>query len=97
MLFRSKKSELVLRVFQGFKALVEKQTARNIRMLRSDNGGVYTSKEFDAFCRQEGIQRQLTVPYTPDQNGVVERKNRSIVGAARAMLHDQGLPFFLWA
>ena len=94
---RSKKSELVLRVFQGFKALVEKQTGRKIRMLRSDNGGEYTSKEFDAFCRQEGIQRQLTVPYTPEQNGVAERKNRSIVGAARAMLHDQGLPFFLWA
>ena len=40
---------------------------------------------------------QLTVPYTPQQNGVAERKNRSIVGAARAMLHDQSLPFFLWA
>ena len=54
---RSKKSELVLRVFQGFKALVEKQTGRQIRILRSDNGGEYTSKDFDAFCRQEGIQR----------------------------------------
>ena len=43
-----------------------------------------------------GIKRQLTVPYTPKQNGVVERKNRSIVGAARVMLHDQSLPFFLW-
>ena len=39
----------------------------------------------------------MTVPYTPQQNGVAERKNRSIVGAARAMLHDQSLPFFLWA
>ena len=38
----------------------------------------------------------MTVPYTPQQNGVAERKNRSIVGAARAMLHDQSLPFFLW-
>ena len=37
------------------------------------------------------------VPYTPEQNGVAEKKNRSIVGAARAMLHDQSLPFFLWA
>ena len=54
---RSKKSSLVLRVFQGFKALMEKQTGRKIWMLRSDNGGEYTSKEFDAFCRQEGIQR----------------------------------------
>ena len=47
--------------------------------------------------KQEGIKRQLTVPYTPQQNGVVERKNCSIVGAARAMLHDQSIPFFLWA
>ena len=38
----------------------------------------------------------MTVPYTPEQNGVAKRKNKSIVGAARAMLHDQSLPFFLW-
>ena len=85
---RSKKSEEVLKRFQEFKALVENQTGRRIRVLRSDNGGEYTSKEFDEFCIQEGIKRQLTVPYTPQQNGVAERKNRSIVGAARAMLHD---------
>ena len=57
----------------------------------------YTSKEFDGYCRQEEIQRKLMVPYTPEQNGVAERKNRSIVGATRAMLHDHSLPFFLWA
>ena len=38
----------------------------------------------------------MTVPYTPEQNGVAKRKNRSIVGVVRAMLHDQSLPFFLW-
>ena len=43
------------------------------------------------------MKRQLTAPYIPQQNGVAERKNRSIVGAAIAMLHDQSLPFFLWA
>ena len=75
---------------------MENQTGRKIWVLRSDNGGEYTSKEFDEFCRQEGIKRQLTVPYTPEQNGVAKRKNRSIVGATRAMLHDQSLPFFLW-
>ena len=62
---RSKKSEEVLKRFQEFKALVENQTGRRIRVLRSDNGGEYNSKEFDEFCRQEGIKRQLTVPYTP--------------------------------
>jgi hypothetical protein len=46
---------------------------------------------------REGIRREMTVAYNPQQNGVAERKNRSIVGAARAMIHDQGLPLFLWA
>jgi hypothetical protein len=82
--------------FQEFKALVENQTGKKIRVLRSDNGGEYTSKEFMDFCAGEGIRRELTVPYNPQQNGVAERKNRAIVGAARAMLHDQGLPLFLW-
>jgi hypothetical protein len=49
------------------------------------------------FCAGEGIRRELIVPYNPQQNGVAERKNRTIVGVARAMLHDQGLPLFLWA
>ena len=74
---KSKKSEEILQRFQDFKALVENQTGRKIRALRSHNGGEYTSKEFDEYCRQEGIQRQLTVPYTPEHNGVVERNNRS--------------------
>jgi transposase InsO family protein len=76
---------------------VENQTGKKIRVLRWDNGGEYTSKEFMDFCAGEGIRRELTVPYNPQQNGVVERKNRAIVGAARALLHDQGLPLFLWA
>ena len=54
---KSKKSEDVLQRFQEFKALVENQTERKIRALRSDNGGEYTSKEFDGYCIQEGIRR----------------------------------------
>ena len=65
--------------------------------MRSDNRGEYISKDFKVFCAQEGIRREWTVPYNPQQNGVAERKNRSIVGAVRSMLHDQSLPFFLWA
>ena len=91
-----KTKDEVFKRFQEFKALVENQTGKKIRDLRSDNGGEYTSKEFMDFCTGEGIRRELTVPYNPQQNGVAERKNRAIVGAARAMLHDQGLPLFLW-
>ena len=66
-------------------------------MIRSDNGGEYTSKEFVAFCVREGIRKELNVPYNPQQNEVAERKNKTIVGATRFMIHDQGLPMFLWA
>jgi transposase InsO family protein len=75
---------------------VENQTGKKIRVLRWDNGGEYTSKDFMDFYAGEGIRRELNVPYNPQQNGVAERKNRAIVGAARAMLHDQGLPLILW-
>jgi transposase InsO family protein len=51
--------------FQEFKALVENQTGKKIRVLRSDNGGEYTSKEFTYFCAGEGIRRELTIPYNP--------------------------------
>jgi transposase InsO family protein len=83
--------------FQEFKALVENQTGRKIKTLRSDNGGEYTSKAFKDFCAGAGIKRELTVPYNPRKNRVVERKNRAIVGATKEMLYDQDLPRFLWA
>ena len=54
---KSKKSEEVLQRFQEFKALVENKIGRKIQALRSNNGGEYTSKEFDGYCRHEGIRR----------------------------------------
>ena len=80
-----------------FKALVENQTGRRIRVLRSDNGGEYISGGFVDFCGRARIKREFTVPYNPQQNGVAEWKNRTIVSAARAMIHDQGLQMYLWA
>jgi transposase InsO family protein len=65
--------------------------------LRSENGGEYTSKEFINFCIEAGIKRELTVPYNPQQNGVAERKNKTIIEATKAMIHDQSLPMTLWA
>ena len=87
--FLKTKSEVFKR-FQEFRALVETQTSRKIKSLRSDNGGEYTLGEFVDYCAEAGIRRELTVPYNPQQNGVAERKNRSIGGVAKAMLHDQG-------
>ena len=70
--------------------------AKGIKILRSDNGGEYTSTEFNDFCKEAGIKRELRVPYNLEQNGVAERKNRTVVEAAKAMIHDQSLPMFLW-
>jgi IS30 family transposase len=82
--------------FCEFKALVEKESGKQVKSLRSDNGGEYISNEFKDFYSREGIQREIIMPHNPQQNGVTERKNRMIVGATRAMLHDQGLLMHLW-
>jgi transposase InsO family protein len=82
--------------FCEFKALVEKESRKQVKALRSDNGGEYISKEFKDFYSREGIRRELIVHHNPQQNGVAERKNIMIVGATREMLHDQGLPMHLW-
>ena len=64
-------------MFLAYKAFVEKQSGHQIIKLRSDNGGEYVNKKFTTFCTEQGIQ-QHTVPYTPQQNGVAERKNRTL-------------------
>ena len=55
------------------------------------------SNEFKEICKESGIKRDLSTPYNPQWNGIVEQKNRTIMEAARAMLHDQYLPMHLWA
>ena len=77
--------------------MVENISERKIKTLRSDNGGEYTSNEFGNFCKDVGIKRELTTPYNPQQNGVAERKNQTIMEAMKTMIHDQGLPMHLWA
>nr|CAD1839746.1 unnamed protein product [Ananas comosus var. bracteatus] len=65
--------------------------------LSQNRRGEYTSKNFDKFCEDEGIHRQLTAAYSPQQNGIAERKNRTIVEMARSMLKEKGLPNEFWA
>ena len=64
--------------------------------MRSDNEGEYESNEFDDFYRESGIVKELTVPYNPQQNGVGERKNRTISEVAKAMITHLDLPLSLW-
>lgn len=60
-------------------------------MLRLDNSGECTLNAFKEFCANESIVRELTTQYNPQQNRVEERKNMAIIGATKAMLHDQGV------
>ena len=70
-----KNKSVVFGKFKELKALIENQSEKRIKTLRSDNGGEYTSNEFEAFCKEEGIKRELTTPYNPQHTCVVERKS----------------------
>ncbi|XP_033145473.1 uncharacterized protein LOC103839411 isoform X1 [Brassica rapa] len=94
--FMKQKSE-TFSLFKKFKAMVEKQSDCTIKTLRSDGGGEFTSREFNRFCEEEGINKQVTLPYSPQQNGAAERMNRTLVEMARSMLAEQDLPLKLWA
>ena len=74
--------------FQEFKALVENQTRKKSKALRLENGDDHTSNDFNDLYKDAGIKREFIVPYNPQQNKVAKRKNLSIIGVAKAMLHD---------
>jgi transposase InsO family protein len=81
----------------AYKALVEKQSGHQIQRLRTDNGGKYVNNNFTSYCTTQGIQMKHTVPYTPQQNGVVERKNRTLKEMANCMIQSKGLSLKYWA
>ncbi|CAN0856784.1 Retrovirus-related Pol polyprotein from transposon TNT 1-94 [Linum grandiflorum] len=94
--FMRHKSE-VSSIFKRFKTMVENQSEEKIKVLRSDRGTEYTSNKFEKFCADAGIEQQTTVRYTPQQNGVSERKNRTVMEMARCMLAEKNLPKSFWA
>ena len=89
------KDEAFIR-FQKFKAVVERETGKKIGTFRTDRGGEFVSKDFNSFCESYGIKRHLTAPYTPQQNGVVERRNRTMMEMARSILEHMHMPNYLW-
>lgn len=93
--FLREKSE-ALAAFKNFKVLVENEVGKPIKVLRTDRGGEYNSGEFDTFCKTHGIKRQLTTAYTPQQNGVSERKNRTILNMVRSLLRMSNVPKSFW-
>lgn len=72
--------------------MIEKELGLSIKTLRSDRGGEFTSLEFVNFCEKEGIARQLITPYTPQHNGTVERKNRTVMNMTRSLLKAMSIP-----
>ena len=89
--FMREKSE-VFEKFKVFEAQATNQTGHAIGTLRTDGGGEYVSREFEDYLVSKGISHQVTVRYTPEQNGVAERYNRTVVESARAMVFGADLP-----
>lgn len=83
--------------FQRFKKKVETEIGKKIRKMRSDGGGEYLSTEFTNFFSEHGIHHQQSCAYTPQQNGVAERMNRTLKDLGRAMIHHKGIDFEFWA
>nr|AAX95066.1 retrotransposon protein, putative, unclassified [Oryza sativa Japonica Group]ABA91624.1 retrotransposon protein, putative, unclassified [Oryza sativa Japonica Group] len=77
-------------------AAAERKSGRKLWALRTDRGGEFTVGHFTEYCAELGVQRELTAPYSPQQNGVVERRNQSVVGTARSMLKAKGLLGMFW-
>ena len=75
---------------------MENQSGHRINILRNDRGGEYFSNEFLNFCKTHGIHKQFTAWYTPQQNGIAERKYRTIMDMARRMLAAKHLPNEYW-
>ena len=94
--FLKSKDEVFSR-FLKWKAIVERGSGHQLKTLRSDNGGEFTSSQFTKYLVSEGVRHELTVPKSPQRNGVAERCNRTLVEMTRAMLTGTSLPQSLWA
>ena len=102
-----KKKSDVLSKFKEYVNFIENSTEgmkvknlliwNHVKGVRSDNGGEYCSQEFMNFCNSKGISHQHSNPYTPEQNGVAERYNRTLIESVRSMLISAQLPLNLWA
>jgi len=89
------KSE-AFRHFKHFKEQIENESDMKIKCLRSDNGGEFTSNEFNDYCSEQGIKRKFSAARTPQQNGVAEIKNRKVMEMARTMLNEAGISDRFW-
>ncbi|GKA72479.1 putative ribonuclease H-like domain-containing protein [Tanacetum coccineum] len=84
-------------ILKSFITRVENLIDQKVKVIRCDNGTEFKNKEMNQFCERKGIKREFSVARTPQQNGVAERKNRTLIEAARTMLADSKLPTTFWA
>jgi len=82
--------------FREWHTLIGNQLGTKLKVLRTDNGFEFVLEQFNEFCRKIGIKRHKTVPHTPQQNGLAERMNRTILEKVRCMLLSAGLPNTFW-
>ncbi|KAJ9542762.1 hypothetical protein OSB04_029268 [Centaurea solstitialis] len=95
--FFLKRKTDVFGTFRDWRTMVEKQSGKEVKYLRTDNGLEFCSEEFNAYCRKNGITRHRTVAHTPQQNGVAERMNRTILEKVRCMFSNSKMPKTFWA
>jgi hypothetical protein len=94
--FLKRKSD-VFEKFKDFQTMIENETGRKIVTFRSDRGGEYLSSEFDRYLKMQGVKHEVSVAKCPEQNGVAERMNRTLMESARSMLSHSGLSNMYWA
>ncbi|MCO5582552.1 hypothetical protein L7F22_036449 [Adiantum nelumboides] len=96
LFLHEKSSGSVLKTFKTYHKLVENQLNLRITTLQTDNGGEYTSHIFEDYCRKHGIHHRFTVAHNPQQNGLAECKNRTLMDSSRCMLKVADLPPPFW-
>jgi hypothetical protein len=91
-----KNKDEALASFKKIKLQAKLEHGRKLKALRTDRGGEFNSNLFTVFCNETGIKHYTTTPYSPQQNGVVERRNQTVVEMARCLLKSKGMPSRFW-
>jgi hypothetical protein len=91
------KKNQIQETLKGFLRQAQNEFRLRIKKIRSDNGTEFKNSQIEGFLEEEGIKHEFSSPYTPQQNGVVERKNRTLLDMARTMLNEYKTPDRFWA
>ncbi|WVZ02011.1 hypothetical protein V8G54_022817 [Vigna mungo] len=91
-----KEKKEIYTCFVQFCCMAERQSGHQVKIIRTDGGGKFNSIDMSVYCADKGIKHEVTVPYTPQHNGLAERRNRMILDMVRCMIKGKGLPKFIW-